>query len=195
MYPYRVLQSFVQVCLPGFVCWQWAYRGGSFKMTMRVMYSSVIPWIPFTECRGPPLHIFSHLRVSPALSNQTTVLGWEGSGRVPPPSKKLSLFMVATQSLPSGSVGASSEFKSGVTIWIFLRVDNVPVCMYVQYLYGNSWSILRIVCRYMDYLLHVLFYYLLCFDFLFWTKNNNETMMILESWTARMTADIIVKSL
>lgn len=141
----------MQVCLSGFVCWRFAM--GLQRRKVQI-YSSVIPWIPFTECRSrnaadrPSSYNFTFACL--AHPQQPNHSAWMRGLRPSSTAKQKTLVVHGCHSVPS--IGQRRRFvgvKSGVTIWIFY--ERQCACIYVH-----------------DYCKCCLLFAL--FDFLFWTR-------------------------
>lgn len=144
---------------------QWAYRGGRFKCTAPLFHKS-----RSLNAADQPSYNFTFACL--AHPQQPNHSAWMRGLRPSSTAKQKTLVVHGCHSVPS--IGQRRRFvgvKSGVTIWIFY--ERQCACIYVC-----TW------------LLQVLF--IICFVWFFvLNKSNNETMMILESWTARLTADIV----
>lgn len=160
----------MQVCLPEFVCWRFAMGLQRRKVQM---YSSVIPWIPFTECRGPPSS-YTFTFACLAHPQQPNHSAWMRGLRPSSTAKQKTLVVHGCHSVPS--IGQRRRFvgvKSGVTIWIFY--ERQCACIYVLYM--------TTFCK--CCLLFALF------DFLFWTRIIMRQWWFSNPGLRDLTADIV----
>ena len=154
MYLQRALQSIMQVCISGFVYWRCSV---GLKVQDALFNEPIHCWA------ADSLSIYFYC-LGPSTASKQQCLD---DGRVPPPSKKVSLF-TGCHSVPS--IGQRRRFvgdKSGVTIWIFCgRRRATPV----RGLFGHHMWLLdaRAV------------YYLFCLFFVL-NRNNNDDSWI-DSW-------------